>query len=70
MKLISIVIRTLNEEKHLPELLSSIHEQKLDDGLNLEVVIIDSGSTDRTLRIAEQHGCRITHIQKQDFKPT
>jgi glycosyltransferase involved in cell wall biosynthesis len=67
MKLISIVIRTLNEEKHLPELLSSIHEQKLDDGVKLEVVIIDSGSTDRTLQIAKQHDCRVTHIQKEDF---
>jgi len=67
MQLISIVIRTLNEEKHLAELLSSIYAQKLIDGLQWEVVIIDSGSTDGTLKIAEQQGCRITHIQRQDF---
>ncbi|MEH6592733.1 MAG: glycosyltransferase [Halioglobus sp.] len=67
MQLVSIVIRTLNEEKHLDELLSCIGNQKLTDGLGLEVVIIDSGSTDRTLEIGQKHDCRITHIQKQDF---
>jgi glycosyltransferase involved in cell wall biosynthesis len=67
MQLVSIVIRTLNEEKHLPELLSSLHAQKLADDIGLEIVIIDSGSTDRTLQIAKQHRCRITHIQKEEF---
>lgn len=67
MQLISVVIRTLNEEKHLPELLSALFVQNLADDVGLEVVIIDSGSTDRTLQIAAQHQCRITHISKEDF---
>jgi rhamnosyltransferase len=67
MQLISIVIRTLNEERHLAELLASIHAQDLCDELQLEVVIIDSGSTDRTLEIGSEQGCLITHIQKEDF---
>jgi rhamnosyltransferase len=64
--LTSIIIRTFNEQQYLDELLSKITEQesKLSD---IEVVIVDSGSTDRTLEIAEKHECRITHIPKKEF---
>ncbi len=64
--LISVVIRTLNEERYLDELLTAIRSQALRDS-TYEVVIIDSGSTDRTLEIAQEFSCRITHIDKQDF---
>lgn len=63
---ISVVIRTLDEGTHLDECLSAVSEQDLDD-LSLEVVVIDSGSTDATLEIAKRHGARITHIQKSEF---
>lgn len=63
---ISVVIRTLNEAKHLPELLAAVHTQNM-DGLECEVLLVDSGSTDGTLQIAETHGCRIVHIQKDVF---
>jgi rhamnosyltransferase len=62
---VSIIIRTLNEERYLPELLSSIQEQR--SAFTHEVVLIDSGSTDNTLNIAEQFGCRILHISRADF---
>jgi len=65
-ELVSVVIRTLNEEKHLEELLSSIQVQK-SECFNIEVVIVDSGSTDATLDIAKKHNARITHIKKADF---
>lgn len=64
--LVSVVIRTLNEERYLEELLSAIQSQMLVNVL-CEVVIIDSGSTDRTLEIAHEFSCRITHIDKQSF---
>lgn len=63
--MISIVLRVLNEEKHLDELLRGIHAQQVD--IPLEVVIVDSGSTDRTLEIARAHNCRIETIRKEDF---
>ena len=63
---ISVVIRTLNEARHLPELLASIGRQQLAEG-SCEVVLVDSGSTDGTLQIAESHGCRILHINKDEF---
>jgi len=62
----SIVIRTLNEAKYLDELLSMISAQQTQD-LDIETVLIDSGSTDGTIEIAETHGCRITSIDKKDF---
>ena len=64
--LVSIVIRTLNEDTHLEELLTAIADQKC-VGFSAETVIIDSGSTDNTLTIAEKFGCRITHIDEADF---
>lgn len=64
--LVSIVIRTLNEATYLNELLEVIDLQ-IKDSFDVEVVIIDSGSTDGTLDIAESHGCRITFITKEQF---
>jgi glycosyltransferase involved in cell wall biosynthesis len=49
----SFIILTFNEEQHLPRLLSSIIE------LNAPIFILDSGSTDRTLQIAEEFGATV-----------
>lgn len=62
---ISIVIRTLNEERYLGELLEAISQQKC--SFNHEVVLIDSGSTDKTLVIAQKYNCRILHITREEF---
>jgi rhamnosyltransferase len=64
--LVSVVIRTLNEEKHLDELLESISVQK-SDIFTVESVVVDSGSTDQTLAIAKAHSARITYIDKEQF---
>jgi glycosyltransferase involved in cell wall biosynthesis len=47
---LSVAIITLNEERNLPRCLESIHE------LASEIVVIDSGSTDRTREVAERFG--------------
>ncbi|BCV60609.1 glycosyltransferase family 2 protein [Shewanella algae] len=65
-ELVSIVIRTLNEERYLDELLTVIQMQ-VSNKFKVEVVIVDSGSTDNTLLIAEKYNCRITHINKSEF---
>jgi glycosyltransferase involved in cell wall biosynthesis len=46
----SIVIRAYNEEKHIGRLLEGIKQQTLKD---VEVILVDSGSTDSTVAIAE-----------------
>jgi rhamnosyltransferase len=63
---ISIVIRTLNEARYLRELLQAVDRQAC-DGLEVETVVIDSGSTDDTLAIAHEHGCVVTHIRREQF---
>lgn len=63
--MISVVIRTLNEARYLDDLLVLIGQQKTD--LPVEVVLIDSGSTDGTVDIARAHGARITTISRVEF---
>jgi rhamnosyltransferase len=62
----SVVLRTLNEARYLEELLQGIAGQQTDE-LECEVVLVDSGSTDQTLAIAQQYGCRILHINRVEF---
>jgi L-ascorbate metabolism protein UlaG (beta-lactamase superfamily)/glycosyltransferase involved in cell wall biosynthesis len=63
---VSFIIRTLNEGLHLGSLLQGIKEQKTDN-LEYEIILIDSGSTDRTLEIAESYNCHILHITRDEF---
>jgi len=65
--LASIVIRTFNESEHLPRLLEAMRSQELGEGLDLEIVVVDSGSTDNTVEISREFECRIKHIRKEDF---
>ncbi len=60
----SIVIRTLNEERHLERLIEGIRQQSY---TGWELVIVDSGSTDRTLDIARRYTSNIFHIAKEEF---
>ena len=62
---ISVVIRTLNEETHLGALLAGIHDQQTNH--EVEIVVIDSGSTDNTLAIVSEYSVRVTHIDKAVF---
>ncbi len=64
--LVSIIIRTLDEEKHLQALLEGIESQELEDA-EIETVVVDSGSVDRTLEIAEEYDCKVEHIRRQEF---
>jgi rhamnosyltransferase len=62
----SIIIRTLNEGRHLPAVLKSVGQQtvRCEDR---ETIIVDSGSTDDTLQIAAKEGCKILHISREEF---
>jgi len=64
---LSVIIRTYNESMYLDEALSSVFSQNLDPNFDLEVVIVDSGSTDDTVKIAEAYNAKITTINKKDF---
>jgi glycosyltransferase involved in cell wall biosynthesis len=62
----SIIIRTLNEGRHLPAVLQAVRQQTVgcDDR---ETIIVDSGSTDETLQIAAGEDCKILHISHEEF---
>jgi len=60
----SIVIRAYNEEKHIGRLLEGIRHQTLKD---VEVILVDSGSTDSTVEIAELFGARVVSIPPEEF---
>jgi len=61
---ISILIPTLNAGKEWPKILAGINEQtyKFENK-----IIVDSGSTDKTVLLAEQFGFEIVKINKNEF---
>ena len=63
---VSVVIRTLNEARHLPALLDGIRRQDC-PGIEVETVLVDSGSTDGTLDIARKHATKVMNIRKEEF---
>jgi glycosyltransferase involved in cell wall biosynthesis len=62
---ISIVIRAKNEGRFLNDTLNGLLRQKVD--YPFEVLLIDSGSTDDTLAIAESYGTKIYSIDETSF---
>jgi glycosyltransferase involved in cell wall biosynthesis len=60
----SIVIRAYNEEKHIGRLLEGIKHQTVEDA---EIILVDSGSTDGTVSVAESFGARIVRIPPNEF---
>jgi rhamnosyltransferase len=60
----SIVIRAYNEEKHIGRLLEGIRQQTLRDA---EIILVDSGSTDKTVPVAESFGARVVRIPSAEF---
>ena len=60
----SIVIRCYNEAAHIGKLLYGILQQTES---HVEIIVVDSGSTDGTLRIAKQYPVKIVEIKPEDF---
>lgn len=50
---VSVIILTRNEKANLPNCLASLQTMKA------EIFIVDSGSTDGTMEIAQQFGCQV-----------
>jgi len=55
---ITVVIPALNEEREIGECLKSLVNQSFRD---FEVIVVDNGSTDTTVRIARSYGARVIH---------
>ena len=64
--LISFVIRTYNEASFIGRLMNALQDQEGVAG-EREFVIVDSESTDETVRIAQQWPVKLLSVRKQDF---
>jgi glycosyltransferase involved in cell wall biosynthesis len=60
-KPLSVIILTLNEERNLPECLTSLGE------LDAEIFVVDSGSVDDTVRIAKEGGGHVCYHQFENY---
>ena len=60
----SIIIRAYNEERHIARLLVGILHQTVGE---VEILLVDSGSTDATLAIASSYPVRVLHIDPAAF---
>ncbi|MBI2567666.1 MAG: glycosyltransferase [Candidatus Schekmanbacteria bacterium] len=60
----SVIIRCFNEEEHIGRLLSGLMLQTV---TGVEIIVVDSGSTDATLSIVERFPATVCHIAPADF---
>ena len=58
--MLSVIIITKNEESRIKACLESVKWAN-------EIIVIDQGSTDRTLDIAKQYNAKIFHSDSEDF---
>lgn len=65
METVGIVIRTLNESELIGSCLDALRGQAL--RVDLDVVVVDSGSTDGTVEIARGHGARVVELPPERF---
>ncbi len=63
---ISCVIRTYNEAKYIGQLIEALRSQ--DQFRNsIEIIVVDSGSTDNTAEILKGYGVKLIEILKAEF---
>jgi len=55
---LSVVINALNDEAYLWRCLKSLRSQEFQD---FEIIVVDSGSSDRTVEVAKKMGARVLH---------
>lgn len=65
MQTVGVVIRTLNEAELIGTCLETLGRQR--PGFDLDVLVVDSGSTDATIEIARSHGARVHEIAPGEF---
>jgi glycosyltransferase involved in cell wall biosynthesis len=64
---VSVVIPCLNEANSLAFCIDKAVEAIRKARLSGEVVVADNGSTDGSIRIAEEHGARVVHVPERGY---
>jgi glycosyltransferase involved in cell wall biosynthesis len=62
---VTVAIPVRNGERYLSEVLRAVRRQRLEG--ELELLIVDSGSTDRSLELARDAGARVVEITRSEF---
>ncbi len=60
----SVVVRAYNEAPHLRRLFEGLAQQTIKD---VELILVDSGSSDATVEVAKEAGARVVHIPASEF---
>ena len=62
---ISVIIRCFNEKKYIEKLLRGLNSQIVNT--EIEIIVVDSGSTDGTLDIINHYSTKVINISPDDF---
>ena len=62
---ISVIIPCYNYGRFLPDAVNSVLGQKK-DGLAVEIIVVDDGSTDDTAAVAQRLGSTIRYIHQEN----
>lgn len=63
---VSVIMRSKNSDWVIAQALSGLYSQTFTD---FELIIVDSGSNDRTLEIVKQYPCRLIEIEATAYYP-
>jgi glycosyltransferase involved in cell wall biosynthesis len=64
---VSVVLPCLNEEATVGRVVDKAHRAMEERGINGEVIVVDNGSTDGSVKIAEEHGAKVVIEEKKGY---
>jgi glycosyltransferase involved in cell wall biosynthesis len=63
-QLVSVIIPAFNEQDYLPQLIKALHNQSYE---NIEIIISDNASTDKTAEVAKSMGARVIRVEEKNL---
>ncbi len=67
LSVISIVIPTINEEESIGHVIDRIVSTMGSNGLDYEIIVVDTNSRDRTVEIARSRGCSVLEEKRRGY---